>query len=284
MKGHTARINCIVPTADSRFVLSSSEDGTIKRWDLQQENWLQEWKFDTDKIVLTADDHNFLFDTGEKGIEVLSLETGKEQFLLKGHTRHVNAYTFTLDGRKLITGAKDTTIKIWNLEKGRCVKTLDLHQTWVNAVHLIDADHLLLSTSDDDTLLIWDMVRGKCVHSQAEFGHLLTITPDSRRLISWKDGRLFLWDIETLKAIYDIPEASQWVQLTPDGRYLIVVTHQAEISIINLNKLKSEAKPNSEARLTLESPITVSALSRDGKKIIVGDEAGRVHFFYLENL
>ena len=49
------------------------------------------------------------------GIWIYDTDTEKELFLLSGHTRSVISVVFSLNGRKLASGAEDGTIRIWDV-------------------------------------------------------------------------------------------------------------------------------------------------------------------------
>ncbi|OBQ04538.1 MAG: hypothetical protein AN482_17800 [Anabaena sp. LE011-02] len=71
LKGHSYSVNSIAVTPDGKTVISGSNDGTIKIWDLG---------------------------------------TGTEKFTLSGHSSLVNVIAVTPDGKTVISGSNDNTI------------------------------------------------------------------------------------------------------------------------------------------------------------------------------
>ncbi len=79
LEGHTGDVNAVAVTPDGRHVLSASDDGTVKVWDLA---------------------------------------TGQLLRSLEGHTRAVLAVAVTPDGRHVLSASSDRTLRLWNLETG----------------------------------------------------------------------------------------------------------------------------------------------------------------------
>ena len=46
-------------------------------------------------------------------------QTGARQKLLKGHSNWVVSFAFSADGKRLISGAGDSTARIWDVESGK---------------------------------------------------------------------------------------------------------------------------------------------------------------------
>ncbi len=70
---------------DGRTLASSSDDETLKLWDIQTMQCIKTFKWDNDGI---------------------------------------NSVAISSDGRILVAGGWNGTIKIWNMETGECIKTL----------------------------------------------------------------------------------------------------------------------------------------------------------------
>src|SRR3989339_315138 len=83
-KGHSWNINSFDFSYDSKYLVSGSDDKTIKLWEV-----------DTSKLLRT----------------------------FKGHTDYVNSVNFSPNGKFIISGGRDTMIKMWDRETGNLLLT-----------------------------------------------------------------------------------------------------------------------------------------------------------------
>ncbi|MBE9143597.1 hypothetical protein [Planktothrix mougeotii] len=163
--GHTDEILALEVTPDSQWLISGSEDHTIKVWDIA---------------------------------------TGQEIYTLTGHTGSVLTLVLTSDGKQVISGSADHTIKVWSLETGQEIYTLRGHQGIIPTLALSSDGKILYSGSEDKTVKLWSLetqqeIAGfECQQSIRS----LAVTPDNNKLIAClEDGFLQIWDLKTLSLV-----------------------------------------------------------------------------------
>ncbi len=163
--GHTDEILALEVTPDSQWLISGSEDHTIKVWDIA---------------------------------------TGQEIYTLTGHTGSVLTLVLTSDGKQVISGSADHTIKVWSLETGQEIYTLRGHQGIIPTLALSSDGKILYSGSEDRTVKLWSLetqqeIAGfECQQSILS----LAVTPDNNKLIAClEDGFLQIWDLTTLNLV-----------------------------------------------------------------------------------
>ena len=111
-------------SADGRWVVSASYDGTLKIWDR---------------------------------------ESGEMVHSLQGHTNWVRGCTMSADGRWVVSASDDETLKIWDRESGEMVHSLQGHTDWVRGCAMSADGKWVVSSSDDKTLKVWEMQSGRCL-------------------------------------------------------------------------------------------------------------------------
>ncbi|KAI0244446.1 hypothetical protein L0F63_002203 [Massospora cicadina] len=97
----------------------------------------------------------------------------------------------------LVTGSADNTIRVWSLQTGQCLRQSFGH---LGDVTCLDMDTLrIVSGSADGTVKVWDLDTGRCMHTLV--GHVEAHSPvlcvslaDTRVLAGTGDGHLYMWD------------------------------------------------------------------------------------------
>lgn len=77
--GHAGFVMSVAITPDEKYIVSGSQDRTIKLWDIQ---------------------------------------SGKELRSFEGHTSYVSSVAITPDGKHIVSGGSDNTIKLWEIQSG----------------------------------------------------------------------------------------------------------------------------------------------------------------------
>jgi hypothetical protein len=95
LEGHSDSVNGVAVTPDGQRALSTSDDLTLKLWDLK---------------------------------------TGRALRTLEGHSGAVNDVAITPDGTCAVSASFDKTLKVWDLKSGRVLRTLEGHSASVRSV------------------------------------------------------------------------------------------------------------------------------------------------------
>jgi serine/threonine protein kinase len=152
LKGHGAAVTGLTFTRNADTLLSASEDGTVRQWDL---------KTNADKGSLPASVGpvrciafaNKKVAVGGKSLAVRSKTASFSRF--EGHDGPVNCVAFTADGVLVASGGADGTVRIWNVDDGVETACLEGHGKPVNAVAFGQDGGILYSGAEDGMLRRW---------------------------------------------------------------------------------------------------------------------------------
>jgi len=161
LKGHTDVLRAILIMPDNRQVVSASDDGTIRSWDISSGYHLisiQARKHYVRTLAALPDGGGVISGSYDGVIKVWDLNSGCEVRSLIGHTAKVNAVAVSPDGRVVISASSDNTLRLWSLASGAEDFVVDAHEGEVNCV-VVDKDgRYAVSVSDDCTVKLWRLL------------------------------------------------------------------------------------------------------------------------------
>jgi len=124
LKGHAKPIRSLAVSSNSRWLVSGSEDRTVRVYDL--------------KAGYPA----------------------TEQIVLKGHELAVNSVAISPDGRWLVTGGRDSILRVWDMQNRQSMAApieLQEHEGWISTLAFSPDGRWLASGSYDNTIRLWRM-------------------------------------------------------------------------------------------------------------------------------
>ena len=154
------------PARASAMVLSGSEDGTVRLWDLELET---------------------------KCIRVL-----------EGHTGSVHSLTVNWETFEAVSGADDSS-KLWNLKLGGCQKTMTEVPEGCTAVEADWKGRRALAGCGDGSLRVWSMTTADLQTTfPAHRGGVWALKADfkSSRLVSAGDENFKIWDVRDWTCVH----------------------------------------------------------------------------------
>ena len=163
IKEHNSPVNSVSITANGEWVVSCSNDRTVRVWDRA---------------------------------------TGKCLSVLEGHSNSVLAIAITSDGKWIVSGSDDRTVRVWDRATGKCLSVLEGHSSLVLAIAITSDGKWIVSGSSDETVRVWDRATGKCLsilkgHSNLVYG--VAITSDGKWIVSGShDETVRIWNTFSL--------------------------------------------------------------------------------------
>ena len=196
--GHEGVIGSTRFSPDGRFIVTASDDGTVRLWNAQ---------------------------------------TGQEVRQFIGHGAIVNAVTVSPDSRFLVSASADGTARIWDFASGAELRRIEGDSGTIWYAHFT-ADSQQLIIIDSLVAQLWDVASGTKLREfvgHTDFITFSDISPDGRYLATVSsDGTARLWDMATGAEIRQFLGHTGWVggvDFSPDGRYLLT-TGQDGLAII----------------------------------------------------
>ncbi len=248
--GHRQYIRNLAVTPDERYILSLSNDRTIKMWDIQNGKLLNSTMVSSpyDKLFyLTVTPNNQYAIVGYDGFDdklcLLDLKNDLRRRYFQdssGLSAHVIAVT--PDNQYIIVGNdfKTFEIRVYDLQTQELVYNLAGHgfKNWVGKIFVMPNERYAISTSED--IKIWDLQNGQEVQTfyDKNIASVKTMTPDGQYILcSTQDNAIGVWSLETGKQI-GIPVCSHTdriidLEIMPDSSYIISSSEDRKIRVWN---------------------------------------------------
>ena len=159
---HTDYIRSLMIHPTQSYILSSSDDTTIKIWDWDNNFSLVKSLEDHVHYVMQLalhprDLNTFASCSLDKSIKVWNLASGtKANFTLTGHLFGVNCVNYYKgDKPYLISGGDDRLVKIWDYQTKQCLHTLDGHTNNISSAVFHPELPIILTSSEDGAVKLW---------------------------------------------------------------------------------------------------------------------------------
>ena len=214
------------------YLLTGSQDQTIKKWDIPKESPLNSRKASSraiftrkahDKDINTIAIHHagllFASASQDKTVKIWSTEEGEVQGILRGHKRGVWSIQFSpsqmpavqgeegsVSGKGVVlTGSGDKTVKLWSLTDYSCLRTFESHSQSVLKVAWLSLPVIrstkkpiqFVSAGGDGLVKIWDANSGELectLDNHEDRVWALAVHPQTNMIVSGSgDSTLTFW-------------------------------------------------------------------------------------------
>ncbi len=207
--GHTQSVKSVSFSPDSRTLVSSSGDKTVRLWDIETGKPLKTLTGHTSsvKYVSFSPNNHILASVGmyKDEIRLWDVETGKHLKTLIGHKGWLdNNVALSPNGRLIASGGGlDGTVQVWNVKTGKNIKTLVGHRYKVTCVAFNDDSRFIASGGRDGTVRVWNVETGKNIKTFTGYSpDNVTFSPNGRLIaMNYYHHRARVWDVETEKNI-----------------------------------------------------------------------------------
>jgi WD40 repeat protein/uncharacterized caspase-like protein len=201
--------------------------------------------------------------------------------LQRAHGDRITSMAYTSDGEILVTAGFDSTVRLWRVSDQTLLGTLPehFHLAGVTALALSPGGTRVASGDGAGLVRFWDfaenrelVLRGTTPHGMP-VGRLVFADGGSRCLSLDADGRAAVWDLSGRDVtVREVPESVAAVAAAPDADAggVALILDDGSLRVGGGDPATWRPLPRDGARPT------AMAFSADGRRLAVGDEAGRV--------
>ena len=235
LEGHSDTVNSVAISKDGKYILSGSDDQTIRVWDMETGDIVLgplDAHTDAVKCVdFSPDGKQIMSGSDDQTIRLWDANTGNLVRALEGHTGAVLSIAFSRDGNRIVSGSADETIRVWDAHTGAVtLGPLEGHTEGVRSVVFSQDGKFIVSGSADNTICVWDAHNGSLslgpLEEHDDAVNSVAISQDGKRILSGSDdATIAVWDAETgnvvLGPLQTHPTSVNSVTFSHDDKYIV---------------------------------------------------------------
>jgi WD40 repeat protein/DNA-binding SARP family transcriptional activator len=204
--GHTDGVWGVMWNADESRILTASDDGTARVWDVERGGKAQSVTLSghTDDIrqaIWNRDGSRILTASHDGAARVWDAETGAELVTLSGHAAEIRQAVWNSDKSRILTASFDGTARVWDAETGDELLVLSGHMDYVDQAVWNSDESRILTASFDGTARVWDArTAAELLNLSGHTGvvHQAVWNSDESRILTASfDGTAQVWDAAT---------------------------------------------------------------------------------------
>lgn len=302
LQGHTNTVNRLVITPDLRYLLSASNDHSIRMWDMKAE------ASETGLVTLNERARDEAASKKRKAPDAIEARLGvqKAAKVLEGHKEWVHGLSLTRDGATLVSGDDKGAIVLWDMPAGKERRRWSTKGwTWALGVDpegksLIVSERLPLvfDSGRHAGLKLWDVAKGEVkVDLIKEFkGQMLAaaaFSPDGKWLavgrggeVDGVNGKITLLEPATGKKLRELGPGHlnglTDLAFHPDGKHIFSTGRDTVVKIWNLEDGKLVRDLGTPRGGQFKDWFHAISISPDGRLLAAADMMGQVQVWALE--
>lgn len=173
---HSGPVYAVSFSRDRKFLLSASEDGTIRLWSLLTWTNLVCYKghiYPVWDVRFSPHGHYFVSCSHDRTARVWSTDHSQPIRIFAGHLSDVDCAQFHPNSNYIATGSSDRVVRMWDNLTGSCVRMLTGHKGTVQVLCFSPDGRFLASSGVDRCVLLWDISSGSLMANMK--GHTDTV-------------------------------------------------------------------------------------------------------------
>ena len=283
--GHIQSVNAAKFTGDGKYVITGSDDLTLKVWDA--ETGQEKYSYNVDdaisSIAVGPDNRTIAVSDKRGTVNTFFIDNGaleKKQTIapLNSYARFV---TYNPSGTELIACCVNGDVRVHNANDLSMIETFHTSKNGVTFVTYDSAGKHMILAGTDKTITIRDAIDKSMIatlYGHTDWVRAVDISPDGHILASCSDDRTVrLWNLDTQGCYYmkTLPDWGTNVQFTPNGDRIVVSSRDGVLRTIDV-RTQTEL---TALQINHSGYVSSFDLSPDGHRVVTCTSTPAVHIW-----
>ncbi|HNP95918.1 MAG TPA: caspase family protein, partial [Cyclobacteriaceae bacterium] len=270
--GHNGTVTSLSVSRDGKFMLTGSDDKTVRRWDLQtnETKILPIGEKVTSVFFAAASDQCIVLDQSGR-VTLWAIESGKPS-TIHGADKSVSGIGLNNDGSFVAIATSKGAISVKNVITAEVLKTWNGHTDKITSLTFANNNDWLASVGDDGFLKKWSVadwsLLGEVSYGKGKMNHLSVSRDDSHVSACGGNGcSIFnttsLAQVSIINKLSSIPINSAF---SPDGKMMVIMQDLVpraevwDISSLGISQftILKDASDKTPPQLYVSSPANTS--------------------------
>jgi len=278
-EGHTDWIRSVIHLTGRQRIVTSSDDGSLREWNLETGEQIgNDWRDGESRVyaaALSPNGKKIVSGGGDGIVKLWDIDASKIIAKWTGHVDGITSVCWNRDGGRILSGSYDGTAVVWDAESGNTILAIKTGHSFVYSA-IYSPDETMIASGggsrENELIKIWDVNTGKLIAKLKEHTNTvncLAWTADGKTLISGSmDSLIRTWNTTTWQQI-NVFTGHTWVvsaiALSPNGRILASASWDDTAQLWNLENGQPIGTP-------LQHPLVAECVSfsMDGKLLATG--------------
>jgi len=283
----------VAVVAGENQLVSGSEDGKVRVWDLTSHSAKPLHTFDAESLVISvavvAGGNQLVSGSYDGKIQVWDLTSHSAKPL---HTFDAESPVYSLavvaGGNQLVSGSADGKVRVWDLtsNSAKPVHNFDA-QSPVSSVAVVAGGNQLVSGSSDGKVRVWDLTANpaKPLHTfdaQSPVRSVAVVAGRNQLVSGSEDGKIQVWDLTSHSAkplhTFDAENPVYSLAVVAGGNQLVSGSYDGKIQVWDLTSHSAKPLHTFDAQSQVNSVAVVAG----GNQLVSGSYDGKVRVWDLD--